>query len=97
MPGCRKKGEELSPTLGTDPAIETDNFIKANVEIICAVKENPEIKTNQEELKDLVNSIYLKYGFPVTEDAEMIKIIDKYKGTPDIKTQIEKNSKDCSS
>jgi len=94
----RTKDEADSTTENTlelsDAEIESA-FIRANTDFTCQIKNDPSLTEDEDQLKELLNQAYQRYGLPVQDDAKMIDILDKYQNEETVINQIKENVESC--
>jgi len=96
---AEKKTQEESAEELTEETFDVDmyrdSFVYANTEFACEIVQNPELAENEEEVKQILDKAYKKYGFPTDDDAMMIEILDKYENNSEVIEEIKTNVSEC--
>ena len=70
-------------------------FINANVAMTCLLYTNSALKNNDSQISLNVEKVYAQHGLPVSNDALMIQILQKYEDDKATIDTITKNAERC--
>ena len=79
----------------TSDAEEYSAFINANIEFTCMVMKDATLAENTTDNQKKLDDIYAKYKLPVTENAQMLAILQKYSDNTEVATIIQQNTTNC--
>lgn len=76
-------------------AEEYSAFINANIEFTCMVMKDPKLAENSAENQQKLNNVYAKYKLPISNNAQMLNILQKYENNTNVAAIIQENTMSC--
>lgn len=74
---------------------EYSAFINANIEFTCMVMKDPSLAENTEDNQKKLNEVYEKYKLPVSDNDQMLTILQKYENNEEVAAIIQQNTQNC--